>query len=541
MITADMRGQRVAYSPAAVVVNGGQTRAPELSEPTGDLRIKLESQLPDFLPIGRASAVFCFGHCFHRHQGVRRVELVLGGRRQRATAQHMPRRDLYEWLTGPDGGDADPEGRSYRSGFWATVVILAQPGPGPLTLEAVVRLEDGSEARAALGTIEIVSAGTGGAESPDADARVPAPAPGASGTGTIAVCLATYEPDPVLLAVQIQSLRDQTDRDWLCIVSDGGSSEAGFERLRAELGDDPRFQVSRSPQRLDPYRNFERALTLVGPEASLIALCDQDDHWYPDKLAALRAGLGDAQLVYSDQRLVNEDGQVLRDSLWAGRRHDYGNIASLLVANTAPGAAMLFRRELLEHALPFPLVPGFPFHDHWLALAGLAGGRLAYVDRPLYDYVQHGGAVQGVVAAESAGPDRRRSVLGGGSRGWRGAYFGGYVMRQVQAEVLLARAGTGLSRSKRRALRRFVAADRSLGAFLWLALRPLRRLIGRDETLGGELALARGIAWRWLVALTAGARQRPGRYPADASFPDPPQYEQRRLRRWRAGETGGTG
>ncbi len=531
--------QRVAYSPASVVVNGSQTRAPEPSEPPGDLRVKLESQLPDSLPIGRASAVFCFGHCFHRHQGVRRLELVLGGRRQRATAQHMPRRDLYEWLTGPDGGDGDPEGRSYRSGFWATVVIPAQPEAGPLTLEAVVRLEDNSEICATLGTIEIVSAATGGAGTPDA--RIPAPAPGASGTGTIAVCLATFEPDPALLAVQIQSLRDQTDRDWLCIVSDGGSSEASFERLRAELGDDPRFQASRSPQRLDPYRNFERALTLVWPEASLIALCDQDDHWYPDKLAALRAGLGDAQLVYSDQRLVKADGQILRDSLWAGRRHDYANLASLLVANTAPGAAMLFRRELLDRALPFPLVPGLPFHDHWLALAGLAGGRLAYVDRPLYDYVQHGGAVQGVVAAEAAGPDRPRSVLGGGSRGWRSAYFGGYVMRQVQAEVLLLRGGSSLSRSKRRALLRFVAADRSLGAFLWLALRPLRRLIGRDETLGGELALARGIAWRWLVALTVGTRQRPGRYPADASFPDPPLYEQRRLRRWRAGDSSFTG
>ena len=108
-------------------------------------------------------------------------------------------------------------------------------------------------------------------------------------------------------------------------------------------------------------------------------------------------------------------------------------------------------------------------------------------------------------------------------------------MRQVQAEVLLVRGGPGLGRGQRRALRRFADADRSLAAFAWLGLRPLRRLSGHDETLGGELALARGIAWRWLVILAAGARRRPGRFAADASFPDPPHYEQRRLRRWRAG------
>jgi hypothetical protein len=537
-----MRGQRVAYSPAAVVVNGGQTRAPELAEPSGELRVKLESQLPDFLPVGRASAVFCFGYCFHRRQEVRRVELVLGERRERPRAHHMPRRDLYQWLTGPDGGDADPEGRSYRSGFWTTLAIPAQTTPGSLTLEAAVGLEDGTEVRAPLATIAVVPQAARPASGSGAGSATGAGVGPAA--GTIAVCLAAFEPDPTLLAVQIQSLREQTDRDWVCVVSDGGSSESGFARLRAELGDDPRFRLSRSDQRLDPYRNFERALTLVPPEATLIALCDQDDRWYPDKLAALRAGLGDAQLVYSDQRLVSADGRVLRDSLWTGRRHEKANIASLLVANTAPGAAMLFRPELLRRAVPFPVVPGFPFHDHWLALAGLAGGRLAYVDRPLYDYVQHGGAVQGVVAAQvrARGPrGDTRSGLRGGSRGWRGAYFGGYVMRQVQAEVLLARAGSELSRSKRRALRRFAAADHSLGAFMWLALRPLRRLAGHDETLGGELALVRGIAWRWLVVLTAGARRRPGRYAADASFPDPPHYEQRRLRRWRAGNPSGTG
>jgi hypothetical protein len=503
----------------------------------GELRVRLESRLPAFLPTGTPSAAFCFGHCFHRRQTVTGLELAVGGTRQAVTAHGMPRRDLHDWLTGPHGGGADPEGRSYRSGFWATVAIPAQVEPGPLAIEAAVTLADGRELVAGLGTIPVLAAAEAADCGPGAE---PIALPGPN---TIVVCLAAFEPDADLLDGQLDSLRAQTDGDWICVVSDGGSSAAGLARLRAAIGEDRRFVLSHSAGRLDPYRNFERALGLVPPQARLVALCDQDDRWYPDKLATLRAALGDAQLAYSDQRLVSGDGRLLRDSLWTGRRHDDENLISLLVANTAPGAAMLFRRALLDRALPFPVLPGFPFHDHWLALSGRAGGRLAYVDRPLYDYVQHGAAVQGTVAAASAGDGGARSgaaAAGGRSRGWRGAYFGGYVPRQVQAEVLLARGGAGLSGADRRRLRRFAAADRSPGAFLWLALRPLRRLIGRDETLGGELALMRGIVWRALVGPAAG-RRRPGRFGGDASFPDPPSYEQRRLRRWRAGNPGVTG
>jgi hypothetical protein len=108
-------------------------------------------------------------------------------------------------------------------------------------------------------------------------------------------------------------------------------------------------------------------------------------------------------------------------------------------------------------------------------------------------------------------------------------------MRQVQAQTLLARCRYDLEPRKRRALALLVDAERSPVAFAWLALRPLRRLIGRDETLGGEFPLMQGIVWRRLVALAAGRRERPGRLPYDASFPDPPVFEQRRLRRWRVG------
>ncbi len=467
----------------------------------GSVRVTLENHLPESLPVGSRTAVFCFGHCFGRAERVASLRLLVDGAEYRPTATGMPRRDVYDWL---GGSPEDPEGRSYRSGWWATV-----PVSGGAQVVAKVGLAGGSQEVVPLGRIGVTPPAR-------SDAVVPA--------GAIAICMATFDPDPSLLAVQLDSIRAQRDERWVCLISDGGSSEEGFAALVEAVGDDPRFVVSRSEERLGPYRNFERALSMVPASATLVALADQDDRWYPEKLAVLRGEIDDpahpAQLVYSDQRIVTDDGRVLRDSLWHGRLNDYRNLASLLVANSMPGAAMLFRRELLDVALPFPDAPGAPYHDHWLALAALASGSVAYVDRPLYDYVQHGAAVQGAVVGQ-----RFQRASGR----WRGAYFGGYVMRAVQAQTLLARGGPSLPSRKRRALSWFAAAERSPVAFLWLAFRPLRRFLGRDETLSGEVALTCGVLWRWLVSLG-----RPG-LPYDASFPDPPRFEQRRLRRWRAG------
>jgi glycosyltransferase involved in cell wall biosynthesis len=313
------------------------------------------------------------------------------------------------------------------------------------------------------------------------------------------------------------------------MISDDHSSPERFAALRDVVAGDERFVVSRSDRRVGFYRNFERALQMAPREAELIALCDQDDRWHPDKLEVLRGALGGAQLVYCDQRLVDADGRVQRETLWAGRRNNHTSLASLLVANTITGAATLFRREVAELALPFPETPGLQFHDHWLGLVALAAGDVAYVDRPLYDYVQHAGAVFGDVT--SGEPER---PLRTGLRGGRGAYFLGYLAREVQAQALLARCADRLSASKRRALERYIAADHSPVAFAWLAARSLRVLVGRNETLASERELVHGIAWRWLVPLLAHGARRPGRRPLDASVPDVLSFEQKRLRRWRA-------
>jgi glycosyltransferase involved in cell wall biosynthesis len=464
------------------------------------------------LVAGRPTAVFLYGHCFHPRIEIASLRILVDGTARSPAAQRMPRLDLP----------------AYRSGFWAIVPIEPPPDAGGIDVDVEAELQGGGAVRARLCTIEVVAPTTR-----------PAAGDLPLGEDTIAICMATFDPPRRLLQVQFDSIRAQTDPDWICLISDDCSSPERFAAIAETVGEDPRFVLSRSERRLGFYRNFERALEMVPDRVRLVALSDQDDRWLPDKLATLRAALGDAQLVHSDMRLVDAAGAVVRQSLSAGRRVNRANLASLLIANTLTGAAILFRREVLDFALPFAEGPGWDFHDHWLGLAALARGEVNYVDRPLYDYVQHPGAVLGqVVGGDDAGPRLsrprlRRPRLRGRLAGWRGAYFHVYMHLQVEAQTLLLRGREVIAPRKRRTLERFVAAERRPFVLAWLAVRPLRGLVGRNETLGAELLVVRGILWRWLTGLRLAVPRQP-RF--DTSMPpfDPATFGQRRMRRWRA-------
>ncbi len=339
------------------------------------------------------------------------------------------------------------------------------------------------------------------------------------GEPEIVVCLATFDPDPDLFERQIDSIREQDRGGWTCVVCDDGSAPESRVRIEATLAGDERFELHAFDERLGFYRNFERALGLVPAEARFVAFCDQDDHWYPQKLRLLRESLRPGvNLAYSDMRIVSAAGEVIADTYWTRRRNNSTDLLSLLIANTVSGTACMFGRELLRYALPFPAQAGDAFHDRWIALVALALGDLAYVDAPLLDYVQHDGAAIGHGRANRGGTARRdlrawgqtlaRLRDGELARRWREAY-GVYLRIAAEAAALEERCGTEMEPSKLRAAHRVATADRSPLAVPWLQLRSMRRHFGRDETLGVERGLARGIAWHQLHQLRSrlsGAR-----------------------------------
>lgn len=482
------------------------------------LRIDLDCPLPPALDRSRANAVAVIGRYDSEGLPIRSLTLTAGGRRTAVRAFAMPRTDLLDPAVPSATPDAGADG-TFHSGFWAIVETAA--GAGELSLEAEALYEDGTVERAPVGVI--------------ADEALPAPMELPVGLDRredlVAVCMATHEPDLGLFGTQIESIRTQQHEHWVCVISDDCTSPRLFAQMRELIGEDRRFLLSRSPARLGFYRNFERALALAPEAVPYVALADQDDRWYPDKLGALLAGIGAAELIYSDARIVDRQGRVLSDTFWQTRRNEHQDLLSLLVANSVTGAASLIRSATVRQSLPFPAAQFTHFHDHWLALVARSRGEIRFLERPLYDYVQHERATLGHAGANRMPTLRSRlRKLGRGLRErvgrWRFHYFANALRLQQVATVLLARMGEEMKPARRRQLRRYLRLEDSALALIPFACRGARELLSRrPATLAAEWSLSYAYAWRRLVALTAGrapgARLRLGATPP-LSLREPP-------------------
>jgi hypothetical protein len=228
------------------------------------------------------------------------------------------------------------------------------------------------------------------------------------------IVLAAWEAPAALLDRQIASLSAQTFGDWSGVVVDDSSGEAARRGTAERVAREPRLRFVEQRDRVGFYRNFERGMAMAPKDCDYVALCDQDDHWAPHKLERQVAALDarpEAQLCYTDLRLMDTAGMVLAGSFWRARPHGT-RFREVFYNNVVTGATALVRRKLLDVALPLPADPGGAFHDHWLALCAMASGGLAYLDEPLVDYTQHAGNALGAQGLEHTGRGAVGRLLG---------------------------------------------------------------------------------------------------------------------------------
>ena len=153
----------------------------------------------------------------------------------------------------------------------------------------------------------------------------------------------------------------------------------------------------------------------------------------------------------------------------------------------------------------------------------MARGEIAYLDEPLYDYVQHGDAVIGHSRANKRPRPIRQHLIERLRRptgGSRAVYYYDWHQQLLFCEVLRLRCWDRMASGKRRTLNRLLSADSGVTGLAWLLGRRARRLWGHNETLDRELFYAYALLRRRAVSLRTAGRRRPNRVlPRDASIP----------------------
>ena len=259
---------------------------------------------------------------------------------------------------------------------------------------------------------------------------IPAPdAADAAPRATLSVVLCTFDGAPWLPEF-LRSLAEQTRPPDELIVQDDASGDATVELVEA-FARDAAFPVRLevNPTTIGSTSNFE--LALKRSTGQIVALADQDDIWYPEKLDRLAEALEEdpiLTLAFSDADLVDEDGRPLGASLWDRRGigrllrgHEIVPGSYFARRALTTGCTMAARRRAVDAALPFPASiddAHTPMrHDRWLSLVAASVGTVRALPEHLLAFRVHRSQQTGVLtpqqfrsrllaaAADVLGPD----------------------------------------------------------------------------------------------------------------------------------------
>jgi glycosyltransferase involved in cell wall biosynthesis len=218
----------------------------------------------------------------------------------------------------------------------------------------------------------------------------------------ISIALCTCNGDSYL-AEQLDSLLEQTYPPYELVVCDDTSQDESIAILESFATRAPfPVRLYRNPQRLGISANFEQAIGLC--TGNVIALCDQDDVWQPNKLAlfAKMFAIG-MDWVCCDASVSDSDLNSLGYTLWQRVKFDHserelareGHFFEVLIKHfVIAGATLAFKAQARDQLLPIPL--GWHY-DAWLATILAATGKAGLSEIPLQRYRQHSSNALGAI------------------------------------------------------------------------------------------------------------------------------------------------
>lgn len=213
----------------------------------------------------------------------------------------------------------------------------------------------------------------------------------------IAILLAVYNGEKYL-NVQVDSIINQTNHDWVLYIRDDASIDSTMQIIDDYCAkNDNIIKIEDEIGNLGCYENFRQLLRLV--DADYYMFCDADDYWLPEKVQISYDFIREKEhkypnipiLVHTDKS--NADGQlnIYNQSDWRTNKLNPDSISKFahVPLRIVGGATAIFNNKIVtkycDEVSPFPTA-----HDGWTALQTARYGRIFAIHKPLLIYRRHG-------------------------------------------------------------------------------------------------------------------------------------------------------
>ncbi len=185
------------------------------------------------------------------------------------------------------------------------------------------------------------------------------------------------------LRKQLDSLLNQTYKNIEIIICDDCSKDNSLAIIK-EYENLSNVKYYTNEKNLGITKNVEKGFSLC--TGDYIATCDHDDIWAENKVEVLLDNIGDNTLIYSNSVMMDEEDNLLPTNpsiqKLSGRCHK-----SLILQNFVSGHTLMFKKEIMQHILPFP--KNYIHPDWWIAYVAACAGEIRHIDQTLVYYRQH--------------------------------------------------------------------------------------------------------------------------------------------------------
>jgi glycosyltransferase involved in cell wall biosynthesis len=223
----------------------------------------------------------------------------------------------------------------------------------------------------------------------------------------LTIVMGTFNGEAYLQA-QLNALIAQTFTDWRLLISDDGSTDQTCEIIRQFQVDHPEYDIRLIDGPRQGFgKNFLSALRHDLCRDCMVAFCDQDDVWHPQKLERAVAHLqNDIPRAYgSVVQMTDVDLNVMSQTTAPKYPVTFTN---LLVENSTVGNTVVLNALAVDAIISQPLGTAIAYHDWWALLITAGVGGAIFIDpRPGVLYRQHN---RNVLGAASGVARRRRNL-----------------------------------------------------------------------------------------------------------------------------------